>query len=1111
MALLYPRSKDLQSQVLEYFTVAVNLCHHLLDFTQKSAVRKFTSTLSDSDLKTFQSDLNHWAIAIKEETNVIEAQENSQFRALYSRRSKSATYQQKLATNLRVLDFCSKYDHQTTWKQTRKVGNTTLFTQFAEYQKWKDCSSSSTLLCTGKLGSGKSVLLANIVDDLNVYAQKDKIVIAYFFCRHDIPESLRARTILGSLARQVLRTIADLTMVVEVCEEAYSEACSIDDDEKVLRLLFRAFPPSHKAYFVLDGLDECERSERKALAQELQKLQETLKVLLCISFRIEPDTGLDSITEQFAATCIAMIPDDNPDIEAFIEADLESCLQNRQLVIGDPLLILEIQNALLKGSQGMFLWVALQIQSLCSMKTDEAIRDALADLPKDLSETFSRILRKLEQSEQPGQSYQTRILHLVSAASRPLTVDELREALSVIPGDTNWTPARLLNDVYSALACCGCLLSVDEEESTVRFIHHSVKQYLLNGFNNTNSTGFTVEKAQRTIADTVVTYLGFSVFGTELSRAKVPQVMIQTAPSGVIRATMGSSSTISSLAMKLLKSRKQPDFDISKTLAEARKAFQSRPVETFPFYSYAEAYWLNHIPYVSGQDRTMFNLSMKLIRSHILGANMAAKDYWMHWKWAAENGNETIIELLINSGKVDVDSKDNDGPTPLWIAVWYGYEAVVKLLLKTGKVDVDPKDKYGLTPLWIAASNGHEEVVKLLLDTGKVDVNLKDKDGQTPLWLAAWYGYEAIVKLLLDTGKVDVNLKDKGGRTPLWIAASNGNKAVVKLLLDTGKVDVELKDRDGRTPLWKAASGGYKVVVKLLLDTGKVDVNLKDKDERTPLWIAASNGNKAVVKLLLDTGTVDVDLMDKDGLTPLWKAASNGHEAVVKLLLDTGKVDVDLKDKDGLTPLWKASSNRHEAVVKLLLDTGKVDVNLKDKDGRMPLWKAASTGHEAVVKLLLDTGKVDVDLKDKDGRTPLWMVASNGHKAVVKLLLDTGKVDVDLKDKDGRMPLWLAASNGHEAVVKLLLDTGKVDVNLKDKDGRTPLWKAASTGQEAVVKLLLDTGKVDVDLMDKDGRTSLWMAASNGHETVVKLLLDTGKVDVDLKDKDGRTPLGWRH
>jgi ankyrin repeat protein len=39
---------------------------------------------------------------------------------------------------------------------------------------------------------------------------------------------------------------------------------------------------------------------------------------------------------------------------------------------------------------------------------------------------------------------------------------------------------------------------------------------------------------------------------------------------------------------------------------------------------------------------------------------------------------------------------------------------VVKLLLETGMVDVDSRDVNDRTPLWWAAEGGHEAVVKLL-------------------------------------------------------------------------------------------------------------------------------------------------------------------------------------------------------------------------------------------------------------------------------------------------------------------------------------------------------------------------------------------------------------
>ena len=86
-------------------------------------------------------------------------------------------------------------------------------------------------------------------------------------------------------------------------------------------------------------------------------------------------------------------------------------------------------------------------------------------------------------------------------------------------------------------------------------------------------------------------------------------------------------------------------------------------------------------------------------------------------------GNETLDDpfqypgLAGSASKVDVDSKDDYGQTPLSRAAENGHEAVAKLLLETGKVDVDSKHKYGRTPLSWAAEKGHEAVAKLLLET----------------------------------------------------------------------------------------------------------------------------------------------------------------------------------------------------------------------------------------------------------------------------------------------------------------------------------------------------------------------------------------------------------
>jgi ankyrin repeat protein len=527
--------------------------------------------------------------------------------------------------------------------------------------------------------------------------------------------------------------------------------------------------------------------------------------------------------------------------------------------------------------------------------------------------------------------------------------------------------------------------------------------------------------------------------------------------------------------------------------------------------------------------------------------------------YAARRGYQMIVKLLLDTKKIDINSKDKDGLTPLLWAAENGHDVIVKLLLMKG-AEKETKDREGRTPLSLAAEKGHAVVVKLLLEKGHegvvklllekgADKETQDKEGRTPLSWAAEKGHEAVVKLLLEKGS-EKETKDGEGRTPLSWAAEKGHQAVVRLLLEKGAekdtkdregrtpplwapryrnrllfdrgaenkikdkegpavdVDSNWKDKLGRTPLSYASQSGNEAVVKLLLDTGKVDIDSEDGDYRTPLSWAAQSGHEAIVKLLLDTSKVDID--SKDDRTPLSYAAQSGNEAVVKLLLDTGKVDIDYKDLYDRTPLSWAAENGHEAVVKLLLHTSKVDINSKDAYDRTPLSWAAENGHGAVVKLLLHTGKVDINSKDKYNWTPLSWAVTNGHEDVVKLLLNTCKINIHSRYKHYWTPLLYAAENGHEAVVKLLLDASEVDIDSKDTYDHTPLFWGVINRYEAVAKLLLDTGKVDIDSKDKYDRTPLLWAAKYRHEAVVKLLLNTTKVDIDSKDKDyGRTPLLW--
>ncbi|RSL57984.1 hypothetical protein CEP53_006272, partial [Fusarium sp. AF-6] len=260
---------------------------------------------------------------------------------------------------------------------------------------------------------------------------------------------------------------------------------------------------------------------------------------------------------------------------------------------------------------------------------------------------------------------------------------------------------------------------------------------------------------------------------------------------------------------------------------------------------------------------------------------------------------QLLSVILQKAGQpaVDIDCRDNYGWTSLSWAALGGHEATVKLLLNTGKVDINARDeKFGRTPLWWAAEEGHKAVVTLLLNTDNVDVNARDTDGRTLLWRAGEKGDRTIAKLLLDSGKADSNARDKEfGWTLLSWAAKRGDVAVVELLVGYDDVDVDVRDNlRHRTPLSWAAQGGHKAVVKLLLDTGKVDVNARDREfGRTPLSLAAQKGHKDIVKLLLDTGNVDVNSIYANSthflLELLQNADDNTYDGVCPTLRFTYK------------------------------------------------------------------------------------------------------------------------------------------------------------------------------------------------------------------------------
>ncbi|MCJ1263054.1 hypothetical protein MMC22_002924 [Lobaria immixta] len=243
-----------------------------------------------------------------------------------------------------------------------------------------------------------------------------------------------------------------------------------------------------------------------------------------------------------------------------------------------------------------------------------------------------------------------------------------------------------------------------------------------------------------------------------------------------------------------------------------------------------------------------------------------------------------------------------------------GDEAEVRQALEKG-ADINTKNEKGLTPLFLAVSAGDEALLRLLLENG-ADIHIQD-DSDSRATVLSYSKTEAITSILLEH-VVKIHVNDSDGKTSLHLAAESGRGTVVQLLLKQG-AKIDEKGEIGETALYRAAIFGHETVVQLLLNHG-ANVNERSRDGNTALHCAAFYQHETVVQLLLKSGA-NVNEKSQAGRTALHYAAYYGHETVVQLLLDSG-ASINEKDKYGDTPLRDAKNYNRYNLVKILKDAG---------------------------------------------------------------------------------------------------------------------------------------------------------------------------------------------
>jgi hypothetical protein len=171
----------------------------------------------------------------------------------------------------------------------------------------------------------------------------------------------------------------------------------------------------------------------------------------------------------------------------------------------------------------------LQLDYICRLKSDRAIKEVLDKLPTGISATYDEIIQQLCTQYPESIGDIRAALRWLIGSTVPLTLDQLAEAVSIRPGDERLERDGIATDSMDLAACCGSLVNIytqgtqanqyDDLLGTgsmlISLSHASVGEYLTSlsmKLGPLSSFFMDLPSVHREIAETCLQYIGFRDF-----------------------------------------------------------------------------------------------------------------------------------------------------------------------------------------------------------------------------------------------------------------------------------------------------------------------------------------------------------------------------------------------------------------------------------------------------------------------------------------------------------------------------------------------------------------------------------------------------------------------
>jgi len=318
-----------------------------------------------------------------------------------------------------------------------------------------------------------------------------------------------------------------------------------------------------------------------------------------------------------------------------------------------------------------------------SLAKRKKVLQKVATTGVDLDCVYAQTLQRIRDQNGSRSKLGMEVLMWVSHAERPLRIDELRHALAVEIGATDFDLENVPPQ-DTVLGSCFGLAVVDKETSTVRLIHYTLQEYL--------SRPGVLPDAHRTLGQTCLTYLNYD----QVKRIPADNV-----------STLGNMPFLEYSSLHWGRHAKIELSHHSKSLA----------LDLLSRYE-------NHISSTLLFDKIRGYRSFWDTPSRYLFTGLHCASYF---------GIDKIVAALIEAQGCNINQGDCEGSTPLILAAQQGNQGAVMLLLAQDDIDPNKPDNYSETPLRWASLYGHAGVVRVLLARDHVNLDKPDKYGGTPL------------------------------------------------------------------------------------------------------------------------------------------------------------------------------------------------------------------------------------------------------------------------------------------------------------------------------------------------------------------------------------------